>query len=149
MAYLLSGNAHTAEELVQEALVRVAVRWRKVAAAGDPEAYVRGIIVNQHISRWRRTGRQELIVADPPEQAVSDQSENSARRMDIMTALDTLSPRQRSVLLLRFYLDLSEAEIAQTLGCSVGNVKRHASDALRRLREVAPRLFDTERQIVR
>jgi RNA polymerase sigma-70 factor (sigma-E family) len=141
-AYLLTGNRFQAEELVQAALVKAAVRWRRVATGGNPEAYVRKIMVNDHISWWRRFARRELPQANPATGAVTDQSDRTAQRIDLAAALAKLAPRQRAVIVLRFYEDLSEAETAAVMGCAVGTVKSQTSDALANLRRLVPRVSD-------
>jgi RNA polymerase sigma-70 factor (sigma-E family) len=133
-AYLLTGNRSSAEELVQAALVKTALRWRRVAQAGSPEAYVRRIIVNEHISWWRRFGRREIADPDPPRLTLADPADGAARRLDLAAALARLPKRQRAVIVLRFYHDLSEVDTAEALGCSVGTVKSQAHRALQRIR---------------
>jgi RNA polymerase sigma-70 factor (sigma-E family) len=141
-AYLLTGDSASAEDLVQSALVKTASRWRRVIAGGNPEAYVRRIMVNDRISWWRRSGRREIPVAAPPEAARHDDADAAARRLDLAAALARLPPRQRAVIVLRFYEDLSEAETAATLDCAVGTVKSQTADALRRLRQLVPTMID-------
>jgi RNA polymerase sigma-70 factor (sigma-E family) len=134
-AYLLTGDRSAAEELTQAALVKAALRWRRVVAAGDPEAYVRRILVNEHISWWRRFGRRERASAyHGIEIGQSDPSEAAAQRLDMAAALARLPKRQRAVVILRFYEDLTEVETAAAMGCSVGTVKSQASAALAKLR---------------
>ncbi|GIH06996.1 DNA-directed RNA polymerase sigma-70 factor [Rhizocola hellebori] len=135
-AYLLTGNRTQAEELVQAALVKAAVRWRRLSTGGNPEAYVRKIMVNDHISWWRRFARRELPETSAREQAVHDQSDRTAQRIDLAAALAKLPARQRAVIVLRFYQDLSEAETAAAMGCAVGTVKSQTSDALAKLRRL-------------
>ena len=140
VAYLLTGDRHLAEDLVQSALVKVARHWKRVVAADDPEAYVRRVLYNQHVSWWRR----RRVVADPyavpPEHPGPDTTAAVAVSVDVRRALARLAPRQRAVLVLRYLDDLSEAQTAEVLGCSVGTVKSQARDALARLRRVAPEL---------
>lgn len=136
-AYLLTGDRSAAEELTQAALVKAALRWRRVVAAGNPEAYVRRILVNEHISWWRRFGRREQASAyQGIEKGLSDPAEATAQRLDLAAALARLPKRQRAVVILRFYQDLSEAETAVAMGCSVGTVKSQASAALAKLRRL-------------
>lgn len=142
-AYLLTGDHHAAEDLMQSALAKAVARWRKVARYERPEAYVRRLMVNEHISGWRR--RQRLVehpVERVPELAASDRSEETVRKVLLERALAQLTARQRAVVVLRFYHDLSEAEVAAELGCSVGTVKSQNHHALARLREVAPELAE-------
>jgi RNA polymerase sigma-70 factor (sigma-E family) len=134
-AYLLTGDRSAAEELTQAALVKAAVRWRRVVAAGNPEAYVRRIMINEHISWWRRFGRREhASTYQENEIGQADPAEATARRLDLAAALARLPRRQRTVIVLRFYEDLTEAETAAAMGCTVGTVKSQASAALAKLR---------------
>lgn len=142
MAYLLTGDHATAEDVVQEALIKTALRWRRVQAGGNPEAYVRQVILNQFRTWWSRRRRlAELPTASVPETAGrDDEAATVDRRLLLASALATLPPRQRAVLYLRYYEDRTEAETAAELGCTVGTVKRHAHDALARLRGRTPAL---------
>ena len=144
MAYVLTGDKSTAEDLVQTALMKAAIRWRRITAGGDPEAYVRRIIVNDHVSWWRRLGRRETLVAGAQDHAGSDGADDVVRRIDLAAALASLAPRQRAVVMLRFYADLSEAETAAAMGCAIGTVKSQTSDALARLRQLLPALTDVD-----
>ncbi|MGA8112328.1 MAG: SigE family RNA polymerase sigma factor [Actinocatenispora sp.] len=141
-AYLLTGNHHAAEDLLQTALTTVAGRWRRIARYDRPDSYVRRIMVHEHISGWRRRQRiSERSMADVPElAAVTDQSESTIRRILLDRALAQLTARQRAVIVLRFYQDLTEAQAAEELGCSVGTVKSQTHHALAKLRTVAPEL---------
>jgi RNA polymerase sigma-70 factor (sigma-E family) len=129
-AYLLTGSHTDAEDLVQVALVKVVPHWRRVAER--PEPYVRQVLVRESVSRWRRRRWRETAtgaVPDRPE-AVGDVD----RALDLQAALAALPPRQRAVVVLRYYEDLTERETAQVLGIAVGTVKSQARDALARLR---------------
>ena len=140
-AYLLTGDAHLAEDLLQETLTRVAQKWRKV---GDsPDAYARRVMHNLAIDSWRRRQARpaEVLGAAPPELSGRGDSIDVERRVLLRDALARLTPRQRAVLSLRFYEDLTEVEAAAVLGCSVSTVKSTARDALARLRAVAPDLL--------
>lgn len=140
-AYVLTGDHWAAEELLQDALARTVAHWRRVAAGGRPEAYVRRVMLNRMRSVWRGPGRRSHPTAEPPERPVdADQSGRSDDRLVLAAALRGLPPRQRAVLYLRFYEDLSEREAAEALGCSLGTVKRQTHDALARLRRSAPEL---------
>ena len=127
--FALTGSVVEAEDLVQEALVRLAPRWQAVSASGAPEAYVRRTMVNLHISWWR-SRRREWLHPEPPDRAVTDLLPNR----DLWVALRVLPPRQRAVLALRYLEDLTEAETAAVLGCSVGTVKSQAAKAIAKLR---------------
>jgi RNA polymerase sigma-70 factor (sigma-E family) len=137
-AYLLTGDAHLAEDLLQSVLIKVAGKWSRLAEGGNPEAYTRKALVNQYIS-WRRRSRPELPSADPPERGTS-YDDAALQRIVLRQALAKLAPRQRAVIVLRFWEDLTEAQIAETLGCSPGTVKSQAHHALARLRTLAPDL---------
>jgi len=137
-AYLLTGDHQLAEDLVQIALSRVYGRWSRLTAGGDPEAYLRRIMVNERTSWWRRrryesVGRQSLIDVT----TVADEADQVSRRVAMLAALDQLTARQRAVLVLRYFDDLSVDQTARALGCSAGTVKSNTSDALARLRTLA------------
>jgi RNA polymerase sigma-70 factor (sigma-E family) len=134
-ATLLCGDAVEAEELVQSALVRVALRWPFVRDKDNPDGYVKRAIVHGQINRWRGIGRHETVVPEPPDVAVADRSTALAEQDAIRRALATLPPRQRAVLVLRYLDDHSEQETAVVLGCSVGTVKSQTHKALAKLRE--------------
>ncbi len=137
LAYLLTGDAGRAEDLVQSALVRLHRHWRRVERADGHDAYVRRIIVNLNISSWRRRRLSEHLVDELPEQPQGwerDHTETHADRDQLARALVTLPPRMRAVIVLRYYDDLSEAEAAAVLGCSLGTVKSQTSRGLDRLR---------------
>jgi RNA polymerase sigma-70 factor (sigma-E family) len=139
-AVLLTGDRHRAEDLVQEALTQVALRWGRLAD-GHPEAYARQVIVRRNISWWRRHRRE--VVTDVPERRATPSAEASVeRRMLLDRALAALTPRQRATVVLRYYDDLSERETAEALGVGTGTVKSQAHAALRRLRESFPELAD-------
>ncbi|GAB3145916.1 SigE family RNA polymerase sigma factor [Micromonospora sonneratiae] len=140
-AYLLTGDHGLAEDLVQSAMMRVLRHWKKMGDTG-PEAYVRRIIYHLYLSRRRRRRVPELLTARVPELATTDPYLASTLRISLDRALTALSPRQRAVLVLRYYEDLTEADAAAVLNCSVGAVKRYAHEGLARLRQVAPHLVD-------
>jgi RNA polymerase sigma-70 factor (sigma-E family) len=132
--YVLTGNAHDAADLVQEAFARLRVAWRRVRRRDDPEPYVRTTMARLHISRWRRT-RREWIVAEVPETGGEDRAlARAAADSGLWAALGTLPTRQRAVLVLRYYEDQSDEQIAATLGVSRGTVRSQASRALEKLR---------------
>jgi RNA polymerase sigma-70 factor (sigma-E family) len=139
-AVLLTGDRHRAEDLVQEALTQVALRWRRLADE-HPDAYARQVIVRRNISWWRKHRRE--VVTDVPDVGVAIGAETAAdRRMLLDQALGRLTPRQRATVVLRYYDDLSERETAEALGVTVGTVKSQTHVALRRLREASPELAD-------
>jgi RNA polymerase sigma-70 factor (sigma-E family) len=143
-AYLLTGDAHDAEDLVQVALVKVVPRWARIA--DDPEAYVRKVLVHESVSRWRRRRWREVHTDRLPDAATEGPS---AERVALQQALVRLPPRQRAVIVLRYYDDLTEAETARLLGIAVGTVKSQARDALVRLRQLVPDLGDELEQVRR
>ena len=134
-AYLLTGHREDAEDLVQVALVKVVPKWSRIA--DDPEPYVRKVLVHESVSRWRRRRWREVHTDRLPETAVGGPSTD---RVVLQQALGRLAPRQRAVVVLRYYEDLTEAETARVLGVSVGTVKSQARDALARLRALVPDL---------
>jgi len=143
VAYVLTGDHHAAEDLVQGALIKLAERWAKLARDGSPEAYVRKVLYHDHISAWRRRTRRapEVAIGDVPDRAGGgDEAGEVVRRLVLRQALAKLTHKQRAVLVLRFFEDLSESDTAEALNCSVGNVKSQTNYALVRLRMLAPEL---------
>ncbi|MEU8007669.1 SigE family RNA polymerase sigma factor [Catellatospora sp. NPDC049111] len=143
IAYLLTGDHHAAEDLLQNALVKIASRWSKVSAGGAPDAYLRKVLYHEHVSAWRRSRhlRAEWPTAEPPEGGSGrDLAAETVRRVLLEQALAKLTRKQRAVIVLRFVEDLSEADAAAALGVSVGTVKSQTSYALKKLREQAPEL---------
>jgi RNA polymerase sigma-70 factor (sigma-E family) len=134
-AYLMTGDLHDADDLVQVTLVKAVGAWDRIA--DRPEPYVRRILAREVTNRWRRRRWREVSTADLPDGRAPD-----GRDLDdadlLGRALATLSPRQRAVVVLRYYDDLTERETADALGISVGTVKSHARDALARLRVLVP-----------
>jgi len=137
-AYALTGDRHAAEDLVQQALAKAFLRWRRVQ--GDIEPYVRRILYHDSATRWRRRSlRSETSVARPPDVAlVADASEDTHLRLVVRRALLALPPRQRAVLVLRYLEDRSIEETAAILGCRPGTVASQASRALTKLRALVP-----------
>jgi RNA polymerase sigma-70 factor (sigma-E family) len=138
-AVLLTGDHQRAEDLVQEALVKVALRWRRLRD-GRPEAYARQVLVRDNISWWRKHRREVLV--EPPERPGADASVAVDRRMMLDRALATLTPKQRAVVVLRYYDDLTEPATAEALGVALGTVKSQTHLTLRRLAEAAPELAE-------
>jgi RNA polymerase sigma-70 factor (sigma-E family) len=133
-AYLLTGDLGDAEDILQTALTRTARHWRR-ASVQYPEAYVRRALVNLTRDRWRlRARRPEELVAAAPEAGGRDEQARVDLCDALVRALCALPKRQRTVLVLRYYADLSESEVAATLDCSLGSVKSNASRGLSRLR---------------
>jgi RNA polymerase sigma-70 factor (sigma-E family) len=144
IAYLLTGDAHLAEDLVQETLLSVVGRWRRIVAGGDPDAYVRRALYHKHISFWRRRRRRPDLVHEPADRPIPDPAARIADGLTLRLALARLAPGQRAVLVLRFYEDRTEEEVAELLGCRVGTVKSQTRDALARLRRIAPELVELD-----
>ena len=136
-AYLLTGDHQAAEDLVQETYVVLVRRWQKSGAV-DPEAYVRRILYSRFVDGWRRRRLWELPWASPPDVAGGDEVGAVSDRLTLREALTRLTPRQRAVLVLRFYEDLTEVQSAAVLGISPNTVKSQTRVALQRLRELAP-----------
>jgi RNA polymerase sigma-70 factor (sigma-E family) len=136
VAVLLTGDWHAAEDLVQTSLVKLYKAWAGVdQVGGDPDAYLRRIMVNTQRSWWRARWRREALVAQLPDRpGDGEDGDQRALAVSVRQALQRLSPRQRAVLVLRYYEDRPEAEIASLLGCSAGTVKAHAHRGLRALR---------------
>jgi RNA polymerase sigma-70 factor (sigma-E family) len=136
VAYALTGNRQAAEDLLQTALAKTALRWTRIEHGA--ELYVRKILYHDHVSRWRKLRRlREVSVESVPEHSArGDLSRQVADRLAVHSALLLLPPRQRAVLVLRYLEDLSEKQVAQVLGCSPGTVASQASRALARLREL-------------
>jgi len=138
-AYLITWDASEAEDLVQECLLKVARRWPRVRGLAQPRAYARRVLVNLALddARGRARRRGELdgapAVVDEPARDLLGGLETRAELLD---ALARLTPRQRAVLVLRYFNDLTEAQTAEVLGCSPGTVKSNTSRGLARLREV-------------
>jgi RNA polymerase sigma-70 factor (sigma-E family) len=148
-AWLLTGDWALAQDLVQTALVRSWPRWERIRRRDQPEIYVRQVMVNTWSTWSRRKWRGERASAQLPDQpAPGDVAHEVAVRVAVLGALATLTSRQRTVLALRVYDDLSETEVAQVLGCPVGTVKSTMSRALARLRE-DPQIADLMEREVR
>ncbi len=131
-AWLLCGDTTRAEDAVQESLVRLYRVWTRVRAE-QPEAYVHRILRNHLVSTWRRE-RRLVLVPEVVDEATAD-PDTAAQRVDLVRALQELPRREREVVVLRHYADLSEQAVAELLGVSTGTVKSSASRGLQRLRE--------------
>ena len=131
-AYLLTANHADAEDLAQAALVKAYLAWSKVASASSPDAYVRRILTNEFLSSRRplRVARERLVDETPE---VASPAPEGDDRLVLWPHIASLPPRQRAVIVLRYYEDLSEQQIAEILGCAPGTVKSTASDALKSL----------------
>lgn len=135
LGYALTGDVGNAEDLAQAAFARAYASWGRVRRAGDPDAYVRRIVINEHRGRFRKHRVPEELRGDLGDTAGAQQEQQAFDdRRALLDALRALGPRQRAVVVLRYWLDLSEAETAAALNCSVGTVKSQASRALATLR---------------
>ncbi len=133
-AYLLTGNLADAEDLVQSALAKTYLAWDKIEDRGALDGYVRRAMVNTHISWWRRRRLDEFPTDEIPDQAVADHSVSSDLQETVRRAIDRLPQRMREAVMLRFYDDMTEAEVAEVLGVSLGTVKSTVSRAVAKLR---------------
>ncbi|WP_144123244.1 SigE family RNA polymerase sigma factor [Catellatospora sichuanensis] len=142
-AVMLTGDQHMAQDLVQETMVRVQLNWRRVARAEAPERYVKRMMINQYVD-WRRGSWLRRVFLRPDADAAVavpvDHAQRTADRDLIWSVLATLPRQQRAALVLRYYEDLPDAEIADMLGCTVGTARGYISKALTRLRESAEQL---------
>jgi RNA polymerase sigma-70 factor (sigma-E family) len=135
LAYGLTGDQGHAEDVAQAAFTRAYVSWPRVRRSGDPDAYVRQIVINQNRNRFRKHRVAERLTDSPPEPAAGDAVREYDERSALVAALQRLGPRQRAVVVLRYWVDLTETETAAALNCSVGTVKSQASRALATLRQ--------------
>jgi RNA polymerase sigma-70 factor (sigma-E family) len=135
-AFFLAGDRHLAEDLVQTALAETYVRWGSISDPANAEAYTRRVLVSANAAWWRRRSASELPMHTAPDAAGPDDTAAVAERAPLVDALRRLPAKQRAAVVLRFYDDLSEADTARALGCSVGSVKRHTSRGLDRLRRL-------------
>lgn len=131
--HALTGSPHAGADLVQDALERAMLAWSRIDAKDDPEGYVRRIMVNRNVSIWRRH-RKERLVDEVPERPPTQQP--PGHDDELWAAVKQLPAKQRTVIVLRYYEDLSEAQIAATMGCSAGTVKSQASRAMAKLRDL-------------
>jgi RNA polymerase sigma-70 factor (sigma-E family) len=135
LGYGLTGDLQLAEDLAQTAFARAYASWGRVRRADDPDAYLRKIVVNANRSRFRKLRVAEVLTASVPDLAgPPDHGDQRSQREALMTALMQLPYGQRAAVVLRYWLDLTETQAADVLGCSVGNVKSQAARALAKLR---------------
>ncbi len=132
-AIFLVGDRELGEDLLQDVLFRASRHWRRIE---DPDAYLRRALVNAANSRWRRRRPREEPWEETSDRGMAGEAERIPVRDGLLTALRALSPRQRAVLILRYFADLSEGQTAAILGCSPGSVKTHAARGLHRMRAV-------------
>lgn len=139
-AYLLTGNAHQAEDMVQEALARSHLHWSKIDEYQVPEAYVRKAVLRLYLSWRHRRSSTEVMLANIPERAAigADEADQIAIRHQLRQLLAALPRMQRAVLVLRYFEDRDDDQIADLLGCARATVRVHAARGLRRLREALP-----------
>lgn len=140
-ALLLTGQQQQAEDLLQNVLVKVAQQWQRVRQAEHVDAYVRQVMYHEQASWWRRRKVRERTTDQPPDRATpGDLAASVALRLRLRQALSELPTRQRAAVVLRYYEDLPEAEVAAVMGCSVGTVRSQTARALTRLRQSCPDL---------
>lgn len=138
LALLLTGDGHAAQDLVQTSLAKLYLAWDRLDDRAHVDAYARKILVNEHRSAWRRPWRRrEIVTADPPDRA-GPAIEYDGSREAVWQFVASLPPRQRAVIVLRYYEQLTETETADVLGVSVGTVKSQASRAIAALRARMP-----------
>lgn len=133
-AYLLTGDRHHAEDLAQTTLTRVYQGWARVRASESLDAYVHKIMLRCNASRFRKRRVVEHL-GELPEQGISDAADQVAQRRALVAALQDLPRKQRAVVVLRFWSDLTEKETAEVVGCSTGSVKTQTHRALAKLRK--------------
>lgn len=131
---LLTGSQADAEDLLQASLLKAYLHWSRINEPAAAEAYVRSIITRTHVSTWRKVGRHERPSDQPPERPVAPVDVESAD--EILRGLERLGERQRAVVVLRFYEDQTEKEIARLMGTSIGTVKSQLSRGLANLRGI-------------
>lgn len=134
-ALLVMGDHQLAQDLLQESLVKTYVAWPRLRDVGHAEAYARRVIVTTMISWRRRRSFYERPIEAMPEVVMADAADAVAGHTDLWIHLHALPPRQRTAVVLRYCEDLSEARTAELMGCSLGSVKRHASNGLATLRD--------------
>jgi len=133
-AYLLTGNRADAEDLVQSVLAKTYLAWNRIEDRAALDGYVRRAMVNTHISWWRRRRVEEFPTDEIPDQAVVDHSVGSDLQESLQRAIARLPQRMRDAVMLRYYQDMTEAEVAEVLGVSLGTVKSTVSRAVAKLR---------------
>ena len=138
-AFLVCGDIPLAEDLLQGALAKLATRWERLRNE-NPDAYVRRILYRDAVSSWRRTRRESLSLFPELEFEGSepDRTTRAGERVDLLRALGELTPKQRAVVVLRYFEDRTEADTAEALGVSVGTVKSQTHAALAKLRTLLP-----------
>jgi RNA polymerase sigma-70 factor (sigma-E family) len=143
-AQALTGNRADAEDLVQATLVKTYQSWNKITDPAALDTYVRRVMINTHISGWRRRRIDEYPTDELPDSPADDQTPDSDMHELVQRAVDRLPRRMRAAVMLRYYDDMSEPEVAAALGVSVGTVKSTVARAVAKLREDAELGADTE-----
>ncbi|MCW2764928.1 MAG: polymerase, sigma-24 subunit, subfamily [Nocardioides sp.] len=144
-AYLVTGSQHAAEDAVQTALTRACEKWARVRRTTDPDAYVRRMVVNAHVSSWRRSGKRELTVAEVrPTKTGPDLADAVASGDAVWRVCTGLPRQQRAAVVLRYYEDLEYAEIASILDCTEATARSHVHRALTSLRAELERQEKTD-----
>lgn len=139
LARLLTGDEHAAQDLVQTSLAKLYLAWDRLSDHHQVDAYARRILVNEHRTAWRRPWRRrEVLTDEPPDRGRDPDASYDGEREAVWRFVATLPPRQRAVIVLRYYEQLTETEIADVLGISVGTVKSQASRAIAALRARLP-----------
>ncbi len=133
-AYLLTGDHHEAEDLVQTTLAKVYLVWSRVRRLDEPDAHLHRSLINNNLSRLRKRRVVQLLTPWLPERPREPATAQVEQRALLLDALSQLPPRQRAAVVLRYWEDLSEQQVAEILGCSPGNVKSQASRGLAKLR---------------
>jgi RNA polymerase sigma-70 factor (sigma-E family) len=144
-ATAVTGNRESARDAVQDAFVAVYVRWNRLITKGDPDAYARRVIVNRHISWWRRLGRRERLTAFSVDSGTDPGGDERTADADVARRLlATLPARQRAAVALRFYDDLPFAEIGRILDCPESTARSYVHRALGQLREQLSEVSDDD-----
>jgi RNA polymerase sigma-70 factor (sigma-E family) len=138
LALLLTGDEHSARDLVQTSVAKLYLAWDRLDDRDNVDAYARRILVNEHRTAWRRPWRRREVVMDSPPDRAGPAIEYDGTREAVWRFVASLPPRQRAVIVLRYYEQLTETEIADVLGISVGTVKSQASRAIAALRTRLP-----------
>ena len=133
-AFLLTGDSHRAQDLVQTVLLKLYRHWSRVAAIEQPDSYVRRMLTNAYLDQRRRRSSGEIPTDQPPDQLIGDIAARVVDRDELRRALDQLTPQQRTVLVLRHVEGLGDDAIAELLGCSAGTVRSHAARGRERFR---------------
>lgn len=143
-AFLLTGDHHLAEDLVQSVLTKVALRWWRLGSPDHADAYARKALYREYVSWWRVGRNREIPVDATPERGEASFADASVHKLALDDALTKLAPRQRAVILLRFYEDRDVTQTAEILRCSTGTVKSQTHAAIANLRELCADLVDLD-----